>query len=80
MSRVLTASFAAYAYLALGVFLAVSPWTPLWNLATEPPSMELVRGLLRAGWLRGAVTGLGLLNLWAAVRECRRVSSAYRDS
>lgn len=79
MSRVLAASFAAYAYLALGVFLAVTPWTPLWELATEPSVLEPVRGWLQAGWMRGGVSALGALNLWAAVRECRRVWVAYRE-
>jgi hypothetical protein len=65
----IAAALRLYAFAVLGVFLLVVPWTPLWDQA--------VRTLLPApgspwaltGWVRGAVSGVGALNLLAAAGE-----------
>jgi hypothetical protein len=55
--------------LLVGVALVVAPWSPLWEanwLLTLWPS---VRGFVLSGFARGAVTGLGLVNLALALRD-----------
>jgi len=68
----------------VGVVLVFAPWTtfgvlpePLWDsnwlLQLWPPA----RGLLLNAFTRGAVTGLGLVNLVLAARDLRaRLASA----
>lgn len=52
--------------LMVGATLVLAPWTSLWeNHPALGMSMSL-RELLMAPWFRGAVTGLGLVNLAAA--------------
>ncbi len=57
--------------LELGVFLLLLPWTSLWEqnffLLRYP---VLVRYLLNH-YVRGGISGLGLLNVWIAVYEFR---------
>ena len=57
--------------LELGIFLLFLPWTSLWEhnyfLLRYP---TLVRYLLNH-YVRGGISGLGLLNVWIAVYELR---------
>ena len=66
-SRIMSV-LSVYAFAVLGVFLLVAPWTPVWEqaiLALVPPGLE---GLLRSGWIRGAVSGLGAVDLVVAAQ------------
>lgn len=59
----------------LGVMLMILPWRPEW---TENPllmSFPRVRELFASGFLRGLVTGLGLLNVWIGFWEAMQ----YRE-
>ena len=59
----------------LGVTVAVLPWTPWWannNLLLNYPTL---RGIVLQPFFRGAVSGLGLLDLWIAIAEVLN----YRD-
>ena len=51
----------------VGTLLVMLPWTGYWDrLALSLPSVELQLGVLRP-WVRGAVTGFGLVHLvWGA--------------
>ena len=59
--------------LMVGATLVLAPWTPLWEnhpaLATSP----VLREVLLAPWFRGAVSGLGLVNLGAAAFDLLRI-------
>jgi hypothetical protein len=53
----------------MGVILAVLPWTPIW---TDNPLLmrsHLFRVLAEEGFVRGLVSGLGLLDLWFAISD-----------
>lgn len=53
----------------MGLVLAVAPWTSLWdsNWLLQPwPSL---RALAQSGFTRGAVSGLGLVNLLTALHD-----------
>jgi hypothetical protein len=55
--------------LMVGATLVLAPWTPLWeNHPALTASMSL-REILLAPWFRGAVSGLGLVNLGAALLD-----------
>jgi hypothetical protein len=53
----------------IGVILTVLPWTAIW---TDNPLLlrsHIFRVLAEAGFVRGLVSGLGLLDLWFAITD-----------
>jgi hypothetical protein len=59
--------------LELGLFLLVYPWTVPWKVNFIPALVPLFRPLWMNGYFRGAVSGLGMLNLWVALIELFRL-------
>lgn len=67
----------------LGTFLVVFPWTPFWDhhyfswIAPDSPESLAVAQWWRGAWLspafRGAVSGLGLVNLYIAFASVFRL-------
>jgi len=64
--------------LELGLFLLLYPWTDSWSanyfswigpLQLQPAWHELWNN----GYVRGAISGLGLVNIWVAVAEALRM-------
>lgn len=55
--------------LLVGVVLVFAPWTPLWDSNWLLQFWPGLRGLLLNAFTRGAVTGLGLVNLVLALRD-----------
>jgi hypothetical protein len=55
--------------LVVGVALVVVPWFPLWETNWLLPRWPLVRALLLSPYARGAVTGLGLVNVVVAMAD-----------
>ena len=58
--------------LLVGLILAVAPWTPLWDanyLLSPHPTLRL---LLLSAFTRGAVSGLGLINILLALHEAHQ--------
>ena len=56
-------------FIELGMVLAVIPWTFLWTdnrLLLMHPSW---RAVVMNGFTRGAVSGLGLINVWIGIWE-----------
>jgi len=57
----------------LGLLVCLAPWFPAaWDanpLFTSSPSLL---AFVTQGWVRGIVSGLGLLNLWIALRNAIR--------
>lgn len=54
----------------MGLVLVVCPWTSLWDHANQLLQLHpLLRSVLLSPYLRGAVSGLGLVNLLLAVLE-----------
>lgn len=71
-SRLHTATL-VYAFAALGVFLAVAPWSPIWEASTAGYLPTVAGPWLRSGFVRGLVSGLGVLNLVASWSEAREL-------
>ena len=65
--------------LLVGLILSVAPWTGLWdgNYLIQPH--PLMRSLLLNAFTRGAVTGLGLVNLLLALNEARERLGEHVD-
>lgn len=54
----------------IGVFLAFAPWSALWDANWLTRQLwPAARGLVQSGFARGAVTGLGVVNLLLALRD-----------
>jgi hypothetical protein len=70
MSRIGTALL-VYAFAALGVFLVAVPWSPVWESSTAAFVPTVAGPWLRSGYVRGLISGLGLLNIVAAWSEAR---------
>ncbi len=65
--------------LELGLFLLIFPWTEAWtgNYFSWIGPLTFQRhwhAIWISGYVRGAVTGLGLLNIWIAVAEALRMT------
>ena len=55
------------AALESGLFLLLAPWTPTWNEFFLPGYFSPFRPILTNHFVRGALGGLGLINLWVSV-------------
>jgi hypothetical protein len=82
MSAKLSVIFYIILCLEIGIFLTVLPWWPqgMWGLsdwgnnyfllyAANKTGYQGLRTVVESGWVRGAVTGVGLLNLGIACWE-----------
>ncbi|MEO8359671.1 MAG: hypothetical protein ABI672_06545 [Vicinamibacteria bacterium] len=57
--------------LMVGVTLSLAPWTSLWENHPALATSINLREILLAPWFRGAVTGLGLVNLAACMLDLK---------
>jgi len=53
----------------LGVMLMIIPWRPEWSSNSLLFQYPAIRELVTSGFVRGVVTGLGLLNVWMGFWE-----------
>ena len=65
--------------LLVGLVLVVAPWTSLWESNWLLQPWPVLRSALLSGISRGAVTGLGLVNVLMALSDLHaRLSGAPR--
>jgi len=62
----------------LGLFLLVYPWTDAWadnyfSVAVPDRALSTWRELWNNPYVRGAVSGLGVVNVWIAIAEVFRM-------
>ncbi len=55
--------------LLVGLVLVIAPWTSLWESNWLLQPWPALRGLVGSGFARGAVTGLGLVNVALAAAD-----------
>lgn len=55
--------------LLVGLILAVAPWTALWDTNYLLSPHPALRSFLLSAFTRGAVSGLGLVNIVLALHE-----------
>ena len=63
-------------YIELGMLLAVLPWTRLWTDNGLVAGLPKVREVMQLNFVRGLVTGIGLVDVWIGIWEAVR----YREN
>lgn len=66
--RLLMVCFAIFAF-EVGLFLVLFPWMDAWNANSLQDLAPSIQGLWQEPYFRGAVTGLGVLNIYVALRQ-----------
>lgn len=69
-----------YFFFIFGAFLLVSPWSLIWDHMVVSLSPSGMAGVLRSGWMRGGVSGLGFLDLLLAARQATRLMTGGREA
>ncbi len=67
LSRLL---FIAY-FLEVGLILVFVPWSVFWERNYFAESFPILQAVLRNNFLRGAISGIGVLNLIAGLADLR---------
>jgi hypothetical protein len=76
--RVLGICFGIFA-LELGIFILIFPWLRVWNYNWVPMQSPGLRTVWISPYFRGALSGLGLVNLYVGISELgRQVRSLLR--
>lgn len=66
-------------FIEVGLLLIVVPWSTFWQHNYFVQAMPALGRLIDDAFVRGAVTGLGVLNLFAGFAELAPVFSARDD-
>lgn len=66
--RVLAFGLIIFAF-EIGVFLVVFPWLNNWDLSWVPVHSPRFSDIWMSRYFRGALSGLGLLNIYVALAE-----------
>ena len=75
--RVLSCCFVVFT-LEVGLVLIAFPWLQFWDLNWVPLQGAEWRELWMNNYFRGAISGLGLLNVWVGLVELRRQIKLFR--
>lgn len=59
-------------WLELGLMLILLPWSDFWQTNYFMVQFPALDAFLRSAYLRGAVSGLGVLNVFLALESFRR--------
>lgn len=70
--------YVAY-FLEVGLLLVLVPWSAFWERNYFAVSMPWFQDVLRNNYVRGAVSGLGIVNLLMGFSELFAVLSARRQ-
>jgi hypothetical protein len=65
--------------LLAGILLAVVPWTAFWETNYFLHPHPVLRQLMLSAFTRGAVTGLGLVNIMIALYEAHHYLADSRE-
>jgi len=77
--RVLGICLVIFAF-EVGLFLLVFPWLPNWDMSWVPLRSPALSGIWMSHYFRGALSGLGLLNIYVAVLEAaRQIKLFFRE-
>jgi hypothetical protein len=64
----------------LGVLLTILPWTPQWTDNPMLLSSPQLRDIVASNFVRGVVSGLGLLDLWLGFWEAIHYHEGPRNT
>ena len=65
-------------YIEVGLILAVAPWSTYWERNYFGDLIPLLHVITTNNFFRGAISGLGVVNLVAALSELRSLLAARR--
>lgn len=65
-------------YVEVGLVLAVVPWSAYWERNYFADILPVLHAIITNSFFRGAVSGLGLVNLAAAIAELRSLLAGRR--
>ena len=60
----------------VGIILVAGPWLPIWSENSLLKGFPQLRQVLMNDFVRGLISGLGLVDIWLAISEAVR----YRES
>ena len=63
-------------FLEVGLLLVVLPWSVFWDRNYFATAWPALRPLLTSNFIRGAVTGLGFVNLYAGFADLAVIFAA----
>src|SRR5882757_6056503 len=63
--------------LYVGALVVLLPWRSIWTTNAWINSWPTAAGFIAQGWVRGIVSGLGLLNIWIAFSVLFRRKRTY---
>ena len=55
--------------LEVGLFLLIFPWTDTWLFNYFQDSNAILRNIWEDGYFKGAISGLGAVNIYLAIHE-----------
>ena len=70
--RLLRLCFAIFTF-EIGLFLTVFPWVEIWNMNYFSGWIPGLQNVWDDPYFRGAITGLGLVNIYVACAEVLRI-------
>ena len=53
----------------MGLLLVLVPWSTFWDRNYFAELVPVLKDVIENNYVRGAVMGLGLINVWAALSE-----------
>ena len=71
--------YVAY-FLEVGLLLVLVPWSSFWDQNYFVHSSALLQTLFQNPFVRGGVSGLGILNLWVGLADLGAIVSMRRAS
>ena len=67
-------------FLEVGLVLGLAPWSAYWDRNYFAETMPAVHALMSNNFVRGAISGLGLVNICAAAVDLFGLFSARRNT
>jgi len=64
----------------LGMILVVMPWTPFWTENSLVQSFPALRWIVRENFVRGIVSGIGLVDVWMGIWEAAKYREPKRGA
>ena len=65
--------------LEIGLLLVLIPWSRFWERNYFADVVPIVRFVITNNYVRGAVSGLGLVNIWLALLELGGIIGSRED-
>lgn len=64
----------------LGMILVVMPWTPFWTDNSLVLAFPPLRWVVRGNFIRGLVSGIGLIDVWMGIWEAAKYKEPKRGT